>query len=171
MRAHGLGLRPTLGGAGLPLARSTRAPRLLQHAGDAAPSTSYSWEAMPRLVGSARTRGRIARAQQPEGALPAPEASASGAAAAAALPAAGAEGQAAKVQGNPLWQALTRALASVWALLSSIKQFPAWVQQQQLQRLREQCEEDPRNADRHAALLAALNAQGAHAQVGSSIIN
>jgi ATP-dependent metalloprotease len=43
------------------------------------------------------------------------------------------------------------------SLVSSVRSFPAWVQAQQLKRLKELHEEEPNNAERHAAYLAELN--------------
>jgi len=42
---------------------------------------------------------------------------------------------------------------------------PLWVQNQQLAKLREAADEDPRNAERHAAYLAELNRAGRHREV------
>ncbi|GIL57192.1 hypothetical protein Vafri_12491, partial [Volvox africanus] len=52
-----------------------------------------------------------------------------------------------------LVQQLLAWLTSVW---SALQQFPIWVQMQHLRRLREACEEDPKDADKHAAYLAEL---------------
>ncbi|GLI67631.1 hypothetical protein VaNZ11_011879 [Volvox africanus] len=52
-----------------------------------------------------------------------------------------------------LVQQLLAWLTSVW---SALQQFPIWVQMQHLRRLREACEEAPKDADKHAAYLAEL---------------
>ncbi|GLC41713.1 hypothetical protein PLESTB_000685100 [Pleodorina starrii] len=85
---------------------------------------------------------------QAAGASPAAAVAASSPAAAAATAASGAS--------NPLppfVQQLLAWLASVW---SAVQQFPLWVQMQHLRRLREACEEDPKDADKHAAYLSEL---------------
>ena len=47
-------------------------------------------------------------------------------------------------------------LEALKALIAAIQRFPIWVQSQQLQRLREAYEEDPKDADKHAAYLREL---------------
>jgi hypothetical protein len=47
-------------------------------------------------------------------------------------------------------------LEALKALVAAIQRFPIWVQSQQLQRLREAYEEDPKDADKHAAYLKDL---------------
>lgn len=66
--------------------------------------------------------------------------------------------------GSP-WKELTAALAALAAfcrsvghgLLALLSKLPLWVQQQQLKRLREACEEDPKSPEKHASLLRELN--------------
>ncbi len=59
------------------------------------------------------------------------------------------------------WRELRAALAAIsaflFSLLSSVQRLPAWVQAQQLRKLRDLSEEDPRDANKHAAYLAELN--------------
>jgi hypothetical protein len=59
------------------------------------------------------------------------------------------------------WKELSAALAAISAFLvsalSSLAKLPAWAHSQSLRKLRDAAEEDPGNADKHAAYLAALN--------------
>lgn len=89
-----------------------------------------------------------------------------------AQPQAGASGQAGTPEPEPgsatphftqtsPWKELSALLASIaaflWSVVNSIRQFPAWAHAQQLKKLRDLSDEDPKNADKHAAYLAELN--------------
>ncbi|GAX77639.1 hypothetical protein CEUSTIGMA_g5082.t1 [Chlamydomonas eustigma] len=53
--------------------------------------------------------------------------------------------------------------ALAW-LLAKLQSLPYWVRMQQLRKLKEQADEDPKDADRHAAYLYELNRGGSHAE-------
>ncbi|KAG2423089.1 hypothetical protein HXX76_002314 [Chlamydomonas incerta] len=79
--------------------------------------------------------------------------SSAGAAGAAAPQGAASASSASSSPLPPFLRQLLSWLASLWAAVS---RFPAWVRLQHLRRLREACEANPKDADKHAAYLAEL---------------
>lgn len=57
---------------------------------------------------------------------------------------------------SALRELAARLVALLQQLAAAVQRFPVWVQAQQLKRLREAYEEDPKDADKHAAYLAEL---------------
>jgi ATP-dependent metalloprotease len=64
---------------------------------------------------------------------------------------------------------MTALVSDVAWLVAKVKSLPKFVQAQQLKKLKELADEDPKDADRHAAYLAELNSAGRHAEVISHV--
>eukprot|EP00798_Chlamydomonas_sp_ICE-L_P022115 gene22115-29174_t len=106
-------------------------------------------------------------ASSPEGSssdIPPSEAPASAAVASSATADAGPENP--DKEPATLYAAVGAFFLSMWI---SVKQFPAWVQRRQLNKLKTESDEEPTNAEKHAAYLTALNQSGNHAEVMSRV--
>lgn len=68
---------------------------------------------------------------------------------------------------QPAWQGaalLALPVAVLTWLLEKLRSLPVWLAMQQLKKLKALADEDPRDAERHAAYLAELNRQGKHVE-------